>query len=212
MVQVVPTVGPSRILERNKMFFVTCQVCAEDYFGSPKGAENMGWKKIGLRWYCSEHIAAGQKALEEPYKDQAVDLLRQSMTERPAPEPFRAALDSFQRLDEGKPAPTVSVHVEGEHISASWEPVETKLHPLQEEFGFDKPEDGSERRFVFSQAKQGIKPPWMKQTAAPWLRHRFWWITHNLFIHPLIAVYPCRTTFTLHDWSSRRMHGQKDQR
>jgi hypothetical protein len=207
MAQVAPTVGHSRILERNKMFFVVCQVCAEDYFGSPKGAENIGWKKIGLKWYCSEHIAAGQKAFEETYKDQAVDLLRQSMTERPS-EPVRAALDSFQRLNEGKPAPTISVRTEGEHISASWKTEEAKLHPLQEEFGFDKPEDGSERRFVFSQAGQGIKPPWMKQSAAPWLRHRFWWLVHNAISHPAIALVPTRKTFQFHDWTSRKMHGK----
>ena len=195
-------------IERNEMFFVVCQVCADDYFGSPKGAESKGWKKIGLSWYCSEHVSDGQKALEETYKGQAVDLLRQSMTERPAPAPVVAALASFKSLDEGKAAPTISVHTEGEHISASWETEETKLHPLQEEFGFDKPEDGSERRFIFSQAKQGIKPPWMKQTTAPWLRHRFWWLVHNAVSHLAIAFVPTRKTFQFHDWTSRKMHGK----
>lgn len=77
-------------------------------------------------------------------------------------------------------------------------------HPLQVEFGFDKPEDGSERRFAAAQAKNPV--------VVPWIKYRFWWILHNSFIHPLIGVYPCKTTFLLHDWSSRRMHGQKGKR
>lgn len=80
---------------------------------------------------------------------------------------------------------------------------------LQEEFGFDKPEDGSERRFVFTAAKQGEKPPWQSQpVTVPWVKFRFWWVVHNAFAHPLIAVAPRRTFFRFHDYTSRKMHGK----
>lgn len=79
---------------------------------------------------------------------------------------------------------------------------------LQDDFGFTEPEDGSERRFIFSQVKQGVKPPWMKQSVVPWARYRFWWLLHNAIAHPLIAIMPRRTFFRFHDYTSRRMHGK----
>ena len=87
---------------------------------------------------------------------------------------------------------------------------ETVVHPLQKEFGFDKPEDGSERRFVFSAVKHGEKPPGEAQpVTVPWVKFRFWWLVHNAVAHPLIAVAPRRTFFRFHDYTSRRMHGRK---
>jgi len=73
-------------------------------------------------------------------------------------------------------------------------------HVLQQQFGFDKPEDGSERRFTSS----------VKQTAVvPWIKFRMWWLIHNAVAHPLIAVAPRKTFFKFHDYTSRRMHGRK---
>jgi ssDNA-binding Zn-finger/Zn-ribbon topoisomerase 1 len=83
-------------------------------------------------------------------------------------------------------------------------------HPLQVEFGFDKPEDGSERRFVFSATKAGQAAPWQDQkVTVPWVKFRFWWLVHNAVAHPLIAVAPRRTFFRFHDYTSRKMHGIK---
>lgn len=70
-------------------------------------------------------------------------------------------------------------------------------NPLQEEFGFKKPEDGSEKRYDDRRAR------------TPWARHTFWWWLHNAVAHPLIAFVPVRFFFRFHDWTSRRMHGHK---
>lgn len=70
-------------------------------------------------------------------------------------------------------------------------------HPLQEEFGFKKPEDGSGQRYA------------TRRATTPWARHTFWWILHNAVAHPLIAFVPVRVFFRFHDWTSRRMHGQR---
>ena len=81
--------------------------------------------------------------------------------------------------------------------------------PLQEEFGFTKPEDGSERRFVFNAVKQGQSMPWQDQkVTVPWVKFRFWWLVHNAVAHPLIAVAPRRRFFEFHDYTSRKMHGK----
>jgi hypothetical protein len=85
---------------------------------------------------------------------------------------------------------------------------ETKKHPLQREFGFDKPEDGSERRFVFDAVKNGEAMPGTAQkVTVPWVKYRLWWFVHNAVAHPLIAVAPRRIFFRFHDYTSRRMHG-----
>jgi len=70
-------------------------------------------------------------------------------------------------------------------------------HPLQQEFGFKTPEDGSGKRYADRRAK------------TPWARHTFWWVLHNAVAHPLIAFIPVRFFFRFHDWTSRRMHGLK---
>ena len=69
--------------------------------------------------------------VEEPKKpspfDQAEETQIAQMVSEGGPdtaafsETVRAALESFQRLHEGKPAPKVIVHTDGQHSSASWE-------------------------------------------------------------------------------------------
>lgn len=76
-------------------------------------------------------------------------------------------------------------------------PPATPVHPLQQEFGFKQPEDGSGKRYADRRAK------------TPWARHTFWWWLHNAVAHPLIAFVPIRMFFRFHDWTSRRMHGLK---
>lgn len=66
---------------------------------------------------------------------------------------------------------------------------------IQEEFGFNKPEDGSEERYK------------KRQLDVPWAAHQFWWFVHNNIAHPLIGVLPIRVFFRFHDYTSRRMHG-----
>jgi len=86
---------------------------------------------------------------------------------------------------------------------------EDERDPLQKEFGFDKPEDGSERRFVFSAVKNGQAMPWQDQkVTVPWVKFRFWWLVHNAVAHPLIALAPRRRFFEFHDYTSRKMHGK----
>jgi hypothetical protein len=86
---------------------------------------------------------------------------------------------------------------------------EAAIHPLQKAHGFTKPEDGSERRFVFNAVKQGEKEPGMPQPiTVPWVKFRFWWLVHNAVAHPLIAVAPRRRFFEFHDYTSRKMHGK----
>jgi len=70
-------------------------------------------------------------------------------------------------------------------------------HPIQQEFGFKKPEDGSGQRYADRRAK------------TPWAKHTFWWVVHNAVAHMLIAFVPIRPFFKFHDWTSRRMHGQR---
>lgn len=64
-----------------------------------------------------------------------------------------------------------------------------------EVLGFDRPEDGSEKRYR------------ERRTKRPWGAHTFWWVVHNAVAHPLIAVFPKRRFFQFHDWTSRKMHG-----
>jgi len=64
------------------------------------------------------------------------------------------------------------------------------------EFGFERPEDGSQQRFDKTSAER------------PWAAHRFWWLVHNAVAHPLIAVVPRKPAFDFHDWTSRKMHGK----
>ena len=71
------------------------------------------------------------------------------------------------------------------------------LHPLQREFGFAVPEDGSGERYA------------TRLETRPWLAHSAWWFVHNCIAHPLIGVFPRRPAFRFHDWTSRRMHGRR---
>lgn len=82
-------------------------------------------------------------------------------------------------------------------------------HPLQKEFGFDKPEDGSERRFIFDEVRHGGRPlDGVRTPSVPWIKFRFWWWVHNVVAHSLIGVLPRRTFFKFHDYTSRKMHGK----
>ena len=74
-------------------------------------------------------------------------------------------------------------------------PLQPNIHPIQDEFGFIKPEDGSEERYK------------KRQLDVPWAKHQFWWFIHNNVAHPLIGVLPFRVFFRFHDYTSRRMHG-----
>lgn len=40
----------------------------------------------------------------------------------------------------------------------------------------------------------------------PRTRHYFWWMTHNLFAHGMLAVFPCRPAFRFHDWTSVKLN------
>lgn len=71
-------------------------------------------------------------------------------------------------------------------------------HPLQKEFGFTVPEDGSEERYQERRKKYNV----------PWTTHTFYWVIHNAVAHPLIGVCPIKPFFKLHDWTSRKMHGK----
>lgn len=41
----------------------------------------------------------------------------------------------------------------------------------------------------------------------PLARYRFHWLLHNTIVHLLIAFFPCKTTFDLHDRSSKWLMG-----
>jgi hypothetical protein len=74
------------------------------------------------------------------------------------------------------------------------------LHPDQREHGFGAPEDGSGERYA------------MRRETRPWLAHTAWWLVHNCIAHPLIGVLPRRPAFRFHDWTSRKMHGERSVR
>ena len=61
--------------------------------------------------------------------------------------------------------------------------------------GFDRPEDGSQKRYI------------ERRKVRPWRTHTLWWVLHNAVAHPLIAFLPFTPLFRFHDWTSRRMHG-----
>lgn len=71
-------------------------------------------------------------------------------------------------------------------------------------FGFKpKPdgEDGAQDRYEAERAT-------LEEFSSDDVRsHRAWWVAHNCVAHPLIGLWPCRTTFDLHDYTARRMHG-----
>ena len=36
----------------------------------------------------------------------------------------------------------------------------------------------------------------------PKLRHAYWWLLHNVVVHPLLGLFPTKTTFRWHDVTS----------
>jgi hypothetical protein len=89
-------------------------------------------------------------------------------------------------------------------------------------FDFKKPEDGSEERY--EQRKrvwQGLEPfdpetisstpnpdkPDINPHNLPAAKHHFWWLLHNLVAHPAIGLFPVKTAFDFHDWTSRKLNG-----
>lgn len=98
----------------------------------------------------------------------------------------------FDNDDDMRPEYDFRGGVRGKFHADRNEPV----HPLQAEFGFTRPEDGSQDRYV------------ERHKTVPWAKHTVWWVIHNAMAHPLIAVLPVRFTFRFHDWTSRKMHGR----
>jgi hypothetical protein len=123
-----------------------------------------------------------EKVIEEISKDPAIQAAGQAFIQK-----------------HGRPLVN-NEHIQETEVPADAPREENKFFKdaLQEEFGFDKPEDGSEDRFI------------NRRPTVPWLQHRFWWLVHNAVAHPLIAVAPRRTLFRFHDYTSRKMHGIKD--
>ena len=39
-------------------------------------------------------------------------------------------------------------------------------------------------------------------------RHYLHWLFHNIPVHLAIAIFPCKWTFKLHDWSSDMLAGE----
>lgn len=42
----------------------------------------------------------------------------------------------------------------------------------------------------------------------PLLQHHLWWLFHNCVAHMLIGIIPCQCTFSLHDWTSRKLNAE----
>jgi hypothetical protein len=60
-------------------------------------------------------------------------------------------------------------------------------------------EYGSEQRYNSRVANY-------KDKRQPLKRHLFWWLVHNCVAHPLIGVFPIKTFFDLHDWTSGKIN------
>lgn len=73
----------------------------------------------------------------------------------------------------------------------------SELTDAANNFGFTKPEDGSQERYIERRKKR------------PWVAHTFWWVVHNAVAHVLIGFLPLKPFFTFHDYTSRRLHGIK---
>lgn len=89
-------------------------------------------------------------------------------------------------------------------------PPKKEYHPLQKEFGFNAPEDGSAIRYDDDLQSHGA---WIHdgvKAVVPWLQFRFWWWLHNCVAHFVIGIVPITATFRFHDYTSRRMHGVKE--
>lgn len=81
-------------------------------------------------------------------------------------------------------------------------------------FDFDKPENGSEKRYqerveVWEEktAKQNPFPQWKwyKSHHAK-VKHWGWWFVHNCLAHPLIGLCPLHFAFEFHDYTSRKLN------
>ena len=61
----------------------------------------------------------------------------------------------------------------------------------------------------------GTHPKWDEKEGAAtyerrrfWrVRHGFWWVFHNVFVHPLLGILPIKPMFRLHDWASKKLAG-----
>lgn len=42
----------------------------------------------------------------------------------------------------------------------------------------------------------------------PLVQHHCWWLFHNCVAHMSIGLIPCRFTFWLHDWTSRKLNAE----
>ena len=74
--------------------------------------------------------------------------------------------------------------------------------PVEEDDGFKSSnEDGSEERFVKRVAV-------FNQEDKPVYKHHGWWFIHNCIAHPLIGIFPCKSTFDFHDWTSTKINGK----
>jgi hypothetical protein len=140
----------------------------------------------------------------------ALDLCKAAGTARQAKEKlrhmvFNVSPDGTVKLEDDLPttmplrvikdvptAPTTPP-ANGHHVAKSLGNLVGRLH---EQYGFTKPEDGSENRY--DERRERVSPA----------RHAFWWWVHNCIAHPLIGVVPRRFAFEFHDWTSRKLHGR----
>lgn len=53
-------------------------------------------------------------------------------------------------------------------------------------------ETGSQERFIRREQDH-------RRTDLPIIRHRMWWLVHNLIAHPLIGILPVQFAFNFHD-------------
>jgi len=70
----------------------------------------------------------------------------------------------------------------------------------KEDFGSSN-EAGAEDRF---EKRKEV----FKQKEEPLYKHYIWWLIHNCVAHPLIGIFPCKSTFDFHDWTSIKINGK----
>lgn len=175
------------------MFFIECEKC--DVTAAPYHATAEGWiqvqddftrGKYAGKWFCPEHAEDAPTATATKFVN-----------------PVATIHDMHEHIRKT----VVGVQVPPAVTPQGWtdrgtEPVRgpqhprPERHPLQEEFGFTRPEDGSEERYHVRKAE------------VPWVRHAFWWWVHNAVAHPMIALFPKRFAFRFHDYTSHKMHGE----
>jgi hypothetical protein len=74
------------------------------------------------------------------------------------------------------------------------------VHKQPEEY-INSDETGAEERFE-------NRLQVFKNEGKPVYKHHFWWFVHNCVAHPLIGLAPCKSTFNLHDWTSKKINGK----